>query len=143
MIASNRSQTHEQLRVRSLVVPFFATMIAITFLGIIFEYEHLNEGLEHHVFKGAILHTFWNFVGGYVHLSEDTTLTVFMHVPRTSNDAMRTHLYGSPRYKVEGLAIDNSPFWPHNLKDWSTTFLIISAITAWNFMTALHGTLNE
>ena len=111
------------LRPRASVIPFFVLMVAITSLGIIFQYEHVNEGLEHKVFKGTFLHAFWERMGGYVHLPETANLTVLMHVPRTAGDAMRTHLYGSPRYKVAGLVIDESPIWPKEFRSWPTTFL--------------------
>ena len=122
MIASKRKHARP-LRIRALMVPFFLLLVLITFLGIIFEYKHVNEWMEHNIFKGAFLHAFWETMGGYVHLPEGEKLTVFMHVPRTSNDAMRTHLYGSPRYQVDGLAVDNSPIWPRFLEKWPKTFL--------------------
>ena len=123
MIASNRPRKHVfPPRWRAVAVPFFILMVVITSFGIIFEYEHVNEGLEHKLFKGSFLHAFWEEMGGYVRLPEESDLTVFMHVPRTSNDAMRTHLYGSPRYPVKGL-IDNSPIWPHEFLLWPTTYL--------------------
>lgn len=71
-------------------------------------YELSNESLEENVFKSQFLHEFWERVGGAAELPNSTQgspLLVFMHVPRTAGDAMRTHLFWDTQ-------VDNSMVWP-------------------------------
>jgi hypothetical protein len=63
-------------------------------VGLLYFYEHSNEAVEHGVFKGSVLHSFWNRVGSTAVVPASSgPLLVFMHVPRTGGDAMRTHLF--------------------------------------------------
>lgn len=56
-------------------------------------YAHFNELVEHHLFKGSTLHSFWEQHShdlGYARSrAAGEPLRVFLHVPRTSGDAMQ------------------------------------------------------
>ena len=77
-----------------------------------FLYPILNELIEHHIFKGHILHTFWRSKG-LEHETwtrqPDDPLVMFLHVPRTSGDAMATHLFGP-------IANVKSKIWTHEYR---------------------------
>eukprot|EP00750_Incisomonas_marina_P011519 INCI16384.7.p1 GENE.INCI16384.7~~INCI16384.7.p1 ORF type:complete len:315 (+),score=28.46 INCI16384.7:381-1325(+) len=82
------------LRVGVIVVGLGGALLALT--GWL--YARFNEQVEHHLFKGSTLHSFWNThshdMGKARSRAAGEPLKVFLHVPRTSGDAMQTHLFG-------------------------------------------------
>ena len=68
-------------------------------------YARFNEQVEHHLFKGSTLHSFWNThshdMGKARSRAAGEPLKVFLHVPRTSGDAMQVgQCYGCIFQKV-------------------------------------------
>ena len=93
------------------VLVILALALGVLIAGL---YAGANEGLEHHLFKGEKLHSFWNAraaaATGRARDPRVEPLRVFMHVPRTTGSAMTTHL-------LAPIPNEASPIWPHEYYD--------------------------
>ncbi|CAE8615563.1 unnamed protein product [Polarella glacialis] len=86
-------------------------------------YVMLNEHVEHGIFKSDTLHKHWNLAGRQAILPNgtvDSPLIVFQHIPRTSGDSMKTHLFSDPKH-----AFSTSSPWPsHFAQNFTETYFL-------------------
>jgi hypothetical protein len=102
-----KGATTRSVWVAALVVALALALVVVLIVSL---YAGVNEGLEHHLFKGATLHSFWNAraatATGRARDPRTEALRLFMHVPRTTGSAMTTHL-------LAPIPNEASPIWPH------------------------------
>jgi len=107
LAARPKNKTHGKTLLK--IVAMSVGLVPACVVAGIMSYTHLNEAVEHHIFKGKINHGIWEMAGRQIQIPRATagsSLIVYQHIPRTASDAMRTHLF-------RGISVDASPILSH------------------------------